>query len=146
MSRDMMSKNEQWPPLPPMSTGLRGRCPRCGQGHLFNGFLTLAPECEVCGLDYKFADPADGPAFFVMMFVCIPAVLFGLWIDVAFEAPWWVHLLTTLPVLLVSCILPLRPLKGWLVASQFFFKAEEGRLARPDEYQPAKAAPQSTSH
>ncbi|MBS7700953.1 MAG: DUF983 domain-containing protein [Chelatococcus sp.] len=141
-----MSKNEQWPPLPPMSTGLRGRCPRCGQGHLFNGFLTLAPECEVCGLDYKFADPADGPAFFVMMFVCIPAVLFGLWIDVAFEAPWWVHLLTTLPVLLVSCILPLRPLKGWLVASQFFFKAEEGRLARPDEYQPAKAAPQSTSH
>ncbi|CAH1687962.1 conserved hypothetical protein [Hyphomicrobiales bacterium] len=143
MSRDVMSKNEQWPPLPPMSTGLRGRCPRCGQGHMFNGFLTLARECEVCGLDYKFADPADGPAFFVMMFVCIPAVMFGLWIETAYEAPWWVHLFTTLPVLLLFCILPLRPLKGWLVASQFFFKAEEGRLARPDEYPPAEPKPQA---
>jgi uncharacterized protein (DUF983 family) len=31
---------------------LRGRCPRCGEGHLFKGYLTLRPSCEVCGLDY----------------------------------------------------------------------------------------------
>lgn len=138
-----MSTDPQWPPLPPVTTGLKGHCPRCGQGHLFNGFLTLRRECEVCGLDYGFADPADGPAFFVMMFVCIPAVMFGLWIDVTFEAPYWVHLFTTLPVLLLSCILPLRPLKGWLVASQFFYKAEEGRLARPGAVLPHETASQS---
>jgi len=40
-----------------------------------------------------------------------------------------VHLVTTLPLLIVLCALPLRPLKGWLVCSQYFYKAEEGRLA-----------------
>lgn len=120
-----------YPPLSPLKTGLRCRCPRCGRGRLFKGFLTLAPRCEVCGLDFSFADPADGPAFFVICFCCVPAVLFGVWIEVAFQAPYWVHLFTTLPVLLLTCIPPLRPLKGWLVASQYFYKAEEGRLDTP---------------
>ena len=124
-------QNQTWPKLPPAQTGLRGRCPRCGQGQLFQGFLKLAPRCEVCGLDYGFADPADGPAFFVICFACIPAVLFAVWLEVEYEAPYWVHLVTTLPLLLLTCIPPLRPLKGWLVASQFVYKAEEGRLERP---------------
>ena len=120
-----------WPRLSPAATGMRGRCPRCGQGRLFKGFLTLAPACEVCGLDYSFADPADGPAFFVICFACVPAVLFAVWLEVAYEAPYWVHLVTSLPVLLLTCIPPLRPLKGWLIASQYVYKAEEGRLEEP---------------
>ncbi|MBV9078403.1 MAG: hypothetical protein JO048_13065, partial [Methylobacteriaceae bacterium] len=40
----------------PVTTGLRGRCPRCGQGHLFAGFLAIRPSCEVCGLDFAFAE------------------------------------------------------------------------------------------
>ncbi|MBS7538768.1 DUF983 domain-containing protein [Ancylobacter lacus] len=131
-----MSQTE-WPPLSPIATGVRGLCPRCGKGHMFNGFLTLAPRCEVCGLDYSFADPADGPAFFVICFGCIPAVMFGLWLEVAFAAPYWVHLVTTLPFLLLTCIPPLRPLKGWLVASQYYYKAEEGRLVGNDDAAPA---------
>ena len=125
-------KSGPWPPLSPLKTGLRGRCPRCGEGHLFAGFLKLAPRCEVCGLDYGFADPADGPAFFVITFGCLPSTLFAIWLEVAFAAPYWVHLVTTLPLLLVTCIPPLRPLKGWLVASQYVHKAEEGRLVAPD--------------
>jgi len=118
---------ENWPTLSPLQTGLRGRCPRCGKGHLFDGFLKIRPSCEVCGLDYSFADPADGPAFFV------PAVAFPLWLELAYQPPTWVHLVTTLPLILLTCIPPLQPLKGWLVASQYVHKAEEGRLARPDE-------------
>lgn len=128
-----------WPPLSPFKTGIRGRCPRCGEGHLFQGFLKLAPRCEVCGLDYSFADPADGPAFFVITFGCLPPTIFGLWLEVAFEAPYWVHLVTTLPLLLLTCIPPLRPLKGWLVASQYFYKAEEGRLVVPEKPAPEPA-------
>lgn len=124
-----------WPVLSPFATGIRGRCPRCGRGRLFESFLTLAPECEVCGLNYAFADPADGPAFFVICFACVPAVLFAVWLEVAYEVPYWVHLVTSLPVLLLTCIPPLRPLKGWLIASQYVYKAEEGRLetTRPSE-------------
>ena len=41
--------------------GLSCACPRCGEGRLFRGFLTLQSRCEVCGLDYRFADSGDGP-------------------------------------------------------------------------------------
>jgi uncharacterized protein (DUF983 family) len=68
-----------------------------------------------------------------MMFACVPCVILALWLEVRFEAPVWVHLLVTLPFGLLTCIPPLRPLKGWLVASQFFFKAEEGRLVTRDD-------------
>jgi len=129
-----------WPRLDPLKTGVRGRCPRCGQGHLFHGFLKLRDRCEVCGLDYSFADPADGPAFFVLCFACVPSVILTLWIELHFSPPFWVHLLTSLPFLLVTCLLPLRPLKGWLVASQYVYKAKEGRIAdRPGDDPPGGA-------
>ena len=58
--------DEQYPPLNPVLTGIRCRCPRCGEGPLFKGFLTITDKCSKCGLDYSFVDTADGPAFFVM--------------------------------------------------------------------------------
>lgn len=122
--------NETYPQLPPMQTGIRGRCPRCGQEHLFKGFLTLAPKCEACGLDYSFADPADGPAFFVICFACVPSVLLAVWLEVAFGASLLTQVLVTGPFMLLTCIPPLRPLKGWLVASQYFYKAQEGKVVR----------------
>ncbi|EWY39591.1 hypothetical protein N825_05745 [Skermanella stibiiresistens SB22] len=109
--------------------GARGLCPRCGKGHIFDGFLTLARRCEVCGLDYSFADPADGPAFFAMSIVSFPLVGFAAWLELAFQAPIWVHLITTLPLLVISCMALLRPLKGWLVCSQYINKASEARLS-----------------
>jgi uncharacterized protein (DUF983 family) len=128
------SPEKTWPRLSPLKTGVRGRCPRCGQGHLFaDRFIKLADGCEVCGLDYSFADPADGPAFFVMMFFCVPPAFLGVWLEVAHNAPYWLNALITVPVMLFFCLLPLRPLKGWLVASQFFFKAEQGRLIYVDQ-------------
>lgn len=120
--------NDYWPPLSPSRTGMHGHCPRCGQGRLFAGFLKLAKRCNVCDLDYSYADPADGPAFFA---ICVAGVLvsaFAVWLEVVYTAPYWVHLVTTLPLMILLCVLPLRPLKGWLVASQYFHKAEEGRL------------------
>lgn len=128
---------QMWPKLDPIATGARGLCPRCGKGHIFAGFLRMRASCEVCGLDYSFADPADGPAFFVICFGCLPSVILALWIELQFSPPFWVHLLTSLPFLLITCLLPLRPLKGWLVASQFFYKAREGRLVVADAEPPA---------
>src|SRR3954451_9403492 len=62
-----------------LSVAARSKCPRCGQGRLFNGFLTFAKKCDVCGLDYAFADTADGPAFFAMMGMGVPVTAFGIW-------------------------------------------------------------------
>ena len=114
----------------PILTGFKGQCPQCQQGHLFAGYLKLAPCCDVCGLDFSFADPADGPAFFSMSIVAFPALAFALWLQLRFEPPFWVHILTSLPLTVGACILLLRPLKGWLVCSQYFHKAAEGSIDR----------------
>jgi uncharacterized protein (DUF983 family) len=115
-------------PLWILSVATRAKCPRCGKGKLFDGFLKLAKRCDACGLDYSFADPADGPAFFAMMGMAIPAAAFAVWLELTFDPPTWVHLVTTVPVTLLLCIPPLRFLKAALVASQFVNKAEEARF------------------
>ena len=124
-----METHNAWPRLDPIRAGIRGKCPRCGKGDLFTGFLTLRNACSSCGLDYAFADPADGPAFFVLCFACMPAVIFTLILQVKLDPPFWVHLVTSLPLILLTCILPLRPLKGWLVCSQYIYEAREGRIS-----------------
>lgn len=111
-----------------LSCAARSACPRCGKGRLFQGFLKLRPDCDVCGLDFSFADTADGPAFFAMMGMAIPVTAFGLWFEFTYDPPAWQHLLTTVPLLLALCTLPLRFLKGGLVASQYVNKAEEARF------------------
>ena len=128
-----MTETTSYPRLEPYDVGVRGRCPRCGEGHMFEGFLKLRPSCEVCGLDYSYADPADGPAFFAITFACQPSACFAVWLELAYQAPYWVHVFTTFPIMLATLIPPLRPLKGWLVASQYYHKAQEGRLVRLDE-------------
>jgi uncharacterized protein (DUF983 family) len=89
----------------------------------------MRESCEVCGLDYSYADPADGPAIFVQLFACVPGVVFMIALELIANPPIWVHLLVSLPIVVLSTVAPLRPLKGWLVASQFFFEAREGQIA-----------------
>ena len=120
--------HDEYPPIPAISTGLVGRCPRCGSGRLFRGFLTLAPRCDHCGLDYSFADAGDGPAVFVTLIVGAIVVGLALILDVAYEPPIWVHMVISLPLAVILCLAVLRPLKGVLVALQYRNKAEQGRL------------------
>ena len=121
---------ETHPPQSPYATGLSGRCPRCGEGRLFDGFITVAPRCETCGLDLAFADAGDGPAVFVTLFAGFLVLGLALWVEIAYEPPFWVHLLVFAPLTLIVCLGILRPLKGLLVALQYHHKAEQGRLER----------------
>ncbi|CUA88225.1 Uncharacterized conserved protein, DUF983 family [Chelatococcus sambhunathii] len=122
--------HEDHAPQSPVPTGLAGRCPRCRQGRMFSGFLTVAPKCNACGLDFSFADSADGPAVFVMLIGGFIVCGFALWLELAYEPPFWIHLVVSLPLALVVCLGMLRPLKGVLIALQYHHKAEEGRLEK----------------
>ena len=113
----------------PIKTGLAGRCPRCGKGKLFHGFITLAKSCDVCDLDYDFADSGDGPAVFVMLLAGFVMVGAALLVEVYYEPPYWLHLLVFLPLTLFVCLGMLRPMKGVLIALQYHNRAEQGRLA-----------------
>lgn len=117
-------------PQSPYATGLAGRCPRCGAGRLFRGFLTLAPRCEACGLDLAFADSGDGPAVFVTLIAGFLVLGAALWLELAYEPPFWLHIVIFAPLTLIVCLGVLRPLKGLLIALQYSNKAEQGRLER----------------
>ena len=123
-----MTDNRDYPPLSPYSTGLAGRCPRCGDGKLFHNFISMRERCESCGLDYKFADAGDGPAIFVMLIAGFIIVGLALWMEISYEPPIWVYVAVLLPFTLIVCLGMLRPLKGVLVALQYANKAEQGRL------------------
>jgi uncharacterized protein (DUF983 family) len=114
----------------PYAAGLRGRCPRCGEGRLFTGYLTLAPRCERCDLDNSFADSGDGPAVFVILIAGFVVVMSALVTEALWRPPYWLHAVLWLPLLLVLTLGLLRPLKGLLVALQYHHKAEEGRIDR----------------
>ncbi len=118
-------------PVPPVAAGIRGRCPRCGQGNLFAGFLDTAPACPACGLDFKFIDSGDGPAVFIILIVGFLVVGLALFVEVSYQPPLWLHAMLWLPLTLGLSIGMLRPLKGLMIALQFKHKAEEGRLVDP---------------
>ena len=117
-----------YPPISPYSAGLSGKCPRCGQGALFEGFLGLQKQCEFCGLDYAKADAGDGPAVFVIFIVGFAAVTLAFIARYAWEAPMWLAFLLSAGLAIGLTLALLRPLKATLIALQYANKAAEGRL------------------
>jgi uncharacterized protein (DUF983 family) len=116
--------------LSPFSTGLTFACPRCGKGHLFHGFLRVRPDCDVCGLDYGFADAGDGPAIFVMLLAGFLVLGAALVVETRYQPPYWVHAVLWLPLIAVFTLVPLRLIKSLLIALQYHTKAREGRFDR----------------
>jgi uncharacterized protein (DUF983 family) len=128
-----MQDTAHFAPAPPLASGMKGRCPRCGEGRLFDGFLATAPRCSRCGLDYEFIDSGDGPAVFVIMIVGFVVVGLALYVEVAHEPPLWLHAVLWLPLTLLLALGGLRPLKGLMIALQYRNKAAEGRLETPGD-------------
>ncbi|MEA3022870.1 MAG: hypothetical protein QOK01_1722 [Alphaproteobacteria bacterium] len=119
-------------PPNPILAGLAGRCPRCGKGKMFSGFISLKPACETCGLDYSFVDAGDGPAVFVILIAGFIVVGAALVVETLYQPPFWLHAAMWLPLILITTLAPLRALKGVLIALQYHHKAAEGRLERRD--------------
>jgi uncharacterized protein (DUF983 family) len=112
-----------YPKVSPFQAGLRCRCPRCGIGPLFAGFLTLVDRCPACGLDLKSADSGDGPAVFVIFIVGPIVTLLALWVEAKFEPPYWVHMVLWGPAILLGSLALLRPFKATLIALQYRHRA-----------------------
>jgi uncharacterized protein (DUF983 family) len=107
--------------------GLGARCPRCGEGRLYGGFLKLADRCDSCGLKLSELNAADGPAFFAMSAVGIFVGFAALFVEAAYSPPVWVHLLVWFPLILILSLLLLRPIKGVMVALTFRHRGFEAR-------------------
>ncbi|HEC01367.1 MAG TPA: DUF983 domain-containing protein [Sphingomonadales bacterium] len=112
----------------PLRAGLFCKCPKCGRGKLYAGFLTFGEKCPNCGLDFTKFDSGDGPAVFIIMFLGFIIVGLALFVEVKFSPPLWLHLILWIPSIIGGALLLLRPAKALMVAAQYHFNASEGKL------------------
>lgn len=111
-----------------LSAGLKCRCPNCGEGQVFAGFLRFATRCDACDADLTIADAGDGPAFFVMFAALIVIVPSAMFFEFAFRPPGWLHVLIWPPLTFAFCLTLLRPVKALLFALQWKHKAGQAQL------------------
>jgi uncharacterized protein (DUF983 family) len=112
-----------------LKAGLLGRCPRCAEGALFEGFLGISKGCSECGLDYGNVDTGDGPAVFIILIVGFIVVGGALFMELTYQPSYWVQAAVWLPVTLILSLGLLRPFKASLIALAFKHDAAEGRLS-----------------
>ncbi|MEI9885184.1 MAG: DUF983 domain-containing protein [Rhizomicrobium sp.] len=110
------------------AASLLGRCPKCGQGRLFDGYLAIAPACTVCGQDFKSFDVGDGAAALVILVVGAIVCGLALWTEFTFHPPLWLHAVIWAPVIAVLTFALLRLVKSALLVLQYRHKAGEGRV------------------
>ena len=109
----------------PFSKGIRGVCPRCGQGRLFDGLLKFARGCEACGLSYETEDAGDGPAVFVILIIGIFVLPIMMLFHYALKLPMIVTFLIWVPIIIVLTLYLLRLLRGVMFNLQYKHKARE---------------------
>ena len=98
---------------------LLGRCPRCGEGRLFDGVLEVRPTCSVCGLDLGGDDSGDGAAAFGILIVGSIVVALAFWVEFHFTPPLWVHVVLWPLITVPLALAVIRPVKAALLAMQY---------------------------
>jgi uncharacterized protein (DUF983 family) len=99
--------------------GLAGRCPHCGQGHLFRRFLKVADHCEACGEAYHHHRADDLPAY--LSIVIVGHIVVFLMLEFEMESGFspMTYLLTLIPLAVVLTLVLLQPIKGAVVGLQW---------------------------
>jgi uncharacterized protein (DUF983 family) len=110
-----------WPDTRLIKTALACKCPKCGQGDLYESpfDMVLRDHCPVCGLDLAKNDSADGPAVFLIFILGFLLVPLALLADHWFSPPLWLHGILWGVVGLGLILLSLKPLKAYIVALQY---------------------------
>lgn len=94
---------------------------------MFAGWIKFAPSCCGCGLDYSRFNVGDGPAAFLTLGVGALIVPLAVWLELAAEPPFWVHIVLWLPLTLAAVMGGLRLAKGALLVREYRADAAEHR-------------------
>lgn len=114
-----MSLSETLTAARPYLRAAMGRCPHCGEGKLFNGFLKVVDHCEACGEEFHHHRADDFPAYLVIVIVGHILVPMVLWAETHYAPTYWTHLFLWLPLTLLMTLGLLAPVKGLIVALQW---------------------------
>ncbi|MBU1324408.1 MAG: DUF983 domain-containing protein [Alphaproteobacteria bacterium] len=113
--------------IDPIRAGLLCRCPHCGRGPLYAGFLKVVDRCRACGFDFTRLNTGDGAAVFIIQIVGFPVVFGALAVEIAFAPPMWLHLLVWPTLAVVGSLALMRPGKGVMIGLQMRNRAAEAR-------------------
>jgi uncharacterized protein (DUF983 family) len=111
-----------------MAAAAMGDCPRGNGRTVFDGWVSFAPRCPGCGLDFAAFNVGDGPAAFLILIVGAILTAAAITVELVFEAVFWVYLLW-LPLGLALTVGGLRLGKALLLAQEYRHRAREGRLS-----------------
>ncbi len=111
-----------------MARGFRGRCPACGGGRLFNGWLRQASSCPQCAAPLGDVRADDAPPYFVIFIVAHVVIAIQFALDDVMGLPVLTEAAIFLPLTLAACLLLLRPVKGATIGLML----QLGMLAGPD--------------
>jgi len=112
-------------PVPSLFTalgrGLMGRCPVCGKGRLFDGFLRVMAECEHCHAPLGLARADDAPPYFTILIVGHIVIPLMLVTQKLYDPSTWMLTAIYVPLTLVLSVGLLRPVKGATVGLMMAF-------------------------
>lgn len=117
-----MIEPKQGQPGPGISwaeAALFGLCPCCGERGLYGGMVAFARQCRGCGLEFGRFNVGDGPAALLIMIVGGPIVGLAIWLQLAADPPWWLHVILWPPLTVAGVIGGLRIVKALLLHSEF---------------------------
>lgn len=124
---------EPRPLRPAVVKGWRRRCPSCGGGALFDGYLSVQDSCDICGEVYRHHRADDAPAWLTMIVVghlLAPLMLLSFEL---FTLPTWAHAVVW-PVIAMTLVVVLLPrIKGVVVAFQWAHRMHGFDKGEPDE-------------
>jgi len=109
----------QRPWLRAMGRGLRKRCPQCGRGGLFAGYIRTADACPACGLDLTGRRTDDAPPYVTVMIVGHLAIPIALAVRQLAEPPLWLQFAIWLPAIAIATFWTLPAVKGAFVGLQW---------------------------
>jgi uncharacterized protein (DUF983 family) len=114
-----------------LSRGFRRLCPRCGEGRMFSGYLSVPEACTACGLAFEPLRADDAPAY-LTIFIVGHLVVAGLLALEKFEHPDpWLQAGIWLPLTLVLTLGLLPLIKGAVMGGIYAIHA--GRQQHPAE-------------
>lgn len=102
--------------------GLRHKCPSCGMGKLFSGYITVESRCSNCGLDFQHQRADDAPPYFAIFIAGHIVVPLLLVVEKLWAPPLWLHFAIWLPLTLVLVLWLLPRVKGATIGLQWAFK------------------------
>jgi uncharacterized protein (DUF983 family) len=119
-----------------MGRGTLGKCPACGEGHLYRAYLKVADTCDHCGEELHHQRADDAPAYFTISIVGHIVVAGALILERALSPATWVHMAVWLPLTLFLCLAMLPAVKGALIGLQWS-KRMHGFGGAADQPEPA---------